>query len=184
MAASQLPWRDCSTEVREETGYIGIFAEGKKRLNIKRLLITKKQIFQVNDLVLFYVWEDVRVWAYWIYSFERNFNCFGPVFCFSPSWIPSRCILVGWGRGRAAVPGGFRLCGHSNILCLLKWQATFSVYRSHAVSFSTVGWWLSQVTQRRKILASRSKDSFSSTHSSCSKSDHEFSLFMTRAWLL
>ena len=56
MAASHLPWRDCSSEVREETGYIGIFAGGKKKLNIKRLLlITKKQTFQVNDLVLFYV---------------------------------------------------------------------------------------------------------------------------------
>ena len=31
MAASQLPWRDCSNEVREETGYIGIFAGGKRK---------------------------------------------------------------------------------------------------------------------------------------------------------
>ena len=42
MAASQLPWRDCSTEVREETGYIGIFAEGKKKVEHQKIANHKK----------------------------------------------------------------------------------------------------------------------------------------------
>ena len=38
--------------------------------------------------VLFYVWKDTRVWAYWNYSFDTHLHYLGPVSCFSPSWIP------------------------------------------------------------------------------------------------
>ena len=42
MAASQLPWRDCSTEVREETGYIGIFAGGGGEVEHQKIANHKK----------------------------------------------------------------------------------------------------------------------------------------------
>ena len=65
--ACQITLRNCSKEVREEPRYIGIFAENKiKALVIKHKKITanhKSQASQVNVFVLFYVWEDTRVWG-------------------------------------------------------------------------------------------------------------------------
>ena len=55
--ASQSALRNYSQEVREELGYIGIFAGKQKRtrnLVVRRLLlITKKQTSQVNDFSAF-----------------------------------------------------------------------------------------------------------------------------------
>ena len=42
-------------------------------------------------LVLFYVWEDARVWARCDYSLDMHFNYLGWVSSFSVSWIPSGC---------------------------------------------------------------------------------------------
>ena len=62
--ASQLAVRDCS---EEKPGYIGVFAENKIKAHIiKHKKITanhKSQASQVNVFVLFYVWEDTRVWG-------------------------------------------------------------------------------------------------------------------------
>ena len=44
-AASQIALRHCSQEVREETGYIGVFSTKTRYL-------------------IFYVQEDARVWAH------------------------------------------------------------------------------------------------------------------------
>ena len=41
--------------------------------------------------MLFYVWEDARVWACCDYSLDMQFNYLGWVSCFSVSWIPSGC---------------------------------------------------------------------------------------------
>ena len=67
---SQMALRNCSKEVVEETGYIGIFVENKTKenkmwSNIKRLLlITKNQTLKLMIIVLFYIWADARVWAH------------------------------------------------------------------------------------------------------------------------
>ena len=49
-----------------------------------------------------------------------HLNYWGPVSCFSPSWIPFR--VHHWGAAGAAVADGLMA---GNTLCLLKWQATF-----------------------------------------------------------
>ena len=67
---SQMALKNRSKEVVEETGYIGIFVENKTKenkmwSNIKRLLlITKNQTLKLMIIVLFYIWEDARVWAH------------------------------------------------------------------------------------------------------------------------
>jgi len=62
------------------------------------------------NLVLFCVWENAKVLAYWNYSF----NYLGPVYSFFPAWIPSGYIM--WGSCR-----GWWLAQH-NILYLVIWQ--------------------------------------------------------------
>ena len=75
----------------------------------------KTRHFNVIILMIFCVWEDARVWAYWNHSFNEHLYHLGPVSCFHPEF-PSACIVGGscrnWGLG-----GGQ--------LCLLKWQAAF-----------------------------------------------------------
>ena len=59
--------RDCSKEVREEPGYIGVFAGKKKccRKTYKRLLLnTKTRHLKLMILVSFCVWDGARVWAH------------------------------------------------------------------------------------------------------------------------
>ena len=64
------PSRNCSEEVGEEPGYIGVFAGGggpeNTWSNIKRLLHITNQPrhLKVITLVLFFLWEDARVWAH------------------------------------------------------------------------------------------------------------------------
>ena len=48
----------------EEPGYIEVLQQKAGNLNIKRLLIKENQISQVKEFRLFYVWEDVRIWAH------------------------------------------------------------------------------------------------------------------------
>ena len=54
-------------------------------------------------LVLFYVWEDARVWAH-RNSLDLHLNPLGPVACFSPSGVPLRANheggRSGWRLGR------------------------------------------------------------------------------------
>ena len=62
---------------------------------MERLLLKKSRQRKSMNLALFYVWEDVRVWAHWNHSFDVCLSCLGPVSCFSPSWIPSGCCRGG-----------------------------------------------------------------------------------------
>ena len=65
--------------------------------NIKRLLlITKDKRLKLMILVLFYVWEDARIWAHWSYSLDLHLNYLGPVSCFSSSKIPFIEYWRGW----------------------------------------------------------------------------------------
>ena len=60
MAVSQITLRDCSKEVREESGYMGVFTGKKQKQNIahivelKRITVNhKKQTSQVNNFSAF-----------------------------------------------------------------------------------------------------------------------------------
>ena len=58
-------------------------------------------------LVLFYVWEDARVWAHWNHSFDMHLSYLGPVSCSFPSWVLSGCTIgdgnSGWGLGEGVL---------------------------------------------------------------------------------
>ena len=84
-------------------------------------------------VVFFHVWEDARVWAHWNYSLDTHLHYLGPVSYFSPSWVPS-------GRNVRGSCSGQLLDAH-NILCLLKWQATFFVHTLHNVHWRQVAGW-------------------------------------------
>ena len=74
------------------------------------------------NLVLFYVWEDARVWAHWNHSLDMHLNYLGPVSCFSPSSVLGVRSQGGY--------SGWWLDGH-NILCLQIWQETFFKHREN-----------------------------------------------------
>lgn len=48
---------------------------------------------KVNDLALFYGWEDARVWGHRHYSFDVHVNCLGPGSCFLHLECSSRYTL-------------------------------------------------------------------------------------------
>ena len=70
----------------------------------------------MNNLVLFYVWKNARVWAHWNYSFDVHLSYLGPISC---------VCVVGGGlfQGVSAVGWWF---DEGNILCWLIWQRHFS----------------------------------------------------------
>ena len=85
--------------------------------SIKRLLlITKSQTLKLMIIVLFYIWEDARVWAHWNHSFDMHLSYLGPVSCFLQSKFPSGHTVWGWNADDLIV---------GNIHYLLKWQARF-----------------------------------------------------------
>ena len=61
---SSNPERTALRRQGEEPGYIEVLQQKAGNLNIKRLLIKENQISQVKEFRLFYVWEDVRIWAH------------------------------------------------------------------------------------------------------------------------
>ena len=62
--ASQIALRDCYKEVREEPGYLGHFARKTGSRNTKRsLLIKETRHLKLMNLVIFYVWKNIRAWA-------------------------------------------------------------------------------------------------------------------------
>ena len=46
------------------TGYIGVLQQRAGSLNIERLLLKKIKYLKLRNLMLFYTWEDARVWAH------------------------------------------------------------------------------------------------------------------------
>ena len=48
------------------------------------------------NVVLFYVWEDARVWAYWNHSFYMHFNYLGPVSCIFHAESSQAAVLMAW----------------------------------------------------------------------------------------
>ena len=67
--ASQIALRNCPREVKNEPGYIGVFAEKTKKQKhvVEHQKITarhRNRHLKLMILVLFYVWEDARVWAH------------------------------------------------------------------------------------------------------------------------
>ena len=59
-AVSQLALRDCSEEVREQPGYIGILNLKPGRWNIERLPLMKEtRHLKLMNLVFFYVLEEL-----------------------------------------------------------------------------------------------------------------------------
>ena len=68
---SQTALRDCSKEVREEPGYMGVWGKKTKDKNqvvgTKMLPLIKKKKnrhLKLMNLALFYVWEDTRIWTH------------------------------------------------------------------------------------------------------------------------
>ena len=55
------------------------------------------------NLVVFYVWENAKIWAHWNHSFDMHLSSLRPVSCSFPFWVPSGCTLGGgcngWGLG-------------------------------------------------------------------------------------
>ena len=56
-----------------------------------------------------FLWEDVRVWAYWNRSFDMYLNCLGPISCVFISWVSSGLTI-----------------GSDYSLMTGRWQAFFS----------------------------------------------------------
>ena len=93
-----LSWVNSSKQAREEPGYTGGSAGGKRKNVVQHREITadhKTQHLKLTITVFSYVWEDARVWAHWIYSPDMRLNHLGPGCYFSPFWIPSRYTVDG-----------------------------------------------------------------------------------------
>ena len=93
----QIALRNCSEEVKGEPAYIEVLQQRAGCLNSKQLLLIKEnQIPKLKNWVLFYVWEDARVWAHWNHSFDMHLSSLGPVSCVFTSWVSSG-LTVGSG---------------------------------------------------------------------------------------
>ena len=91
--------------------------------NIKRLLLIKgKQISQLMNLVLFYVWEDTRVLSSWKHFFDIHLNYLRPVSFSFLSCVPLRMHHWRWLQ--------WPMAWCHNILCLLIGQMIFFIYLS------------------------------------------------------
>ena len=98
-----------------------IFCKKKKNLkkqNIKWLLLIKIRHLKLMNLLLFYIWQDARVWAYWNHCFHMYLDCRPSILFFS--------ILNLRGAQLGDIFSGSWLDG-CNILCLLRWLVTFLV---------------------------------------------------------
>ena len=104
------------------------------RGNIKRLLlINENQISRVNEFSALLFMGRYKHLVLLELSFDLHLDYQGPISCFSASWIPQGepsggvcvclCVCV-----CLSVCSGSWFNGH-NILCLLKWQGMFLVYR-------------------------------------------------------
>ena len=60
----------------------------------ERLNWKKANHLKLVNSVLFLIWEEARVWAYWNQPFDVHLNYLEPVSYFSASWIPSRWAVA------------------------------------------------------------------------------------------
>ena len=73
----------------EEPGYIGVLATEDQIVWTSKDYCQLKKLRHIKwmTLVLFYVWEEARVWAHWNHSFHMYLSYVGPVSCpFSSPW--------------------------------------------------------------------------------------------------
>ena len=134
----QIVLRNCLEEVKGEPAYTEVLQQRSGCLNSKQLLlIQENQIPKLKNWVLFYVWEDARVWAHWNHSFDMHLSSLGPVSCVFTSWVSSG-LTVGSGCSLMAprwqvffpswVPSGLTswpsivAADDCDILCLLIWR--------------------------------------------------------------
>ena len=71
------PWENCSEDLGGGVGLYRSLEQEASSPNIKRLLFIKENQMSQN-LALFYVWEDVRDWAYWNHSFHMHLTHLEP----------------------------------------------------------------------------------------------------------
>ena len=90
LSPSWITVRDSSKEVGEQPGYTGVLQQKPGGQNLQRLLFIKEnRPLKLMNLLLFFVWEDGRVWAHWNHSFDMHLSSLGPVSYSCPSWLPS-----------------------------------------------------------------------------------------------
>lgn len=71
----QVSLRNCCKEVRKKRGYTGFFFSGKKwSWTSKDYSWSWKQTLKLMLLVLFYVWEAIRVWVHSNYSLGMHLS--------------------------------------------------------------------------------------------------------------
>lgn len=99
--------------------------------------------FKWMILVIFYIWEEARVWAQWKLTFDIHLNYPGTVSCFFPSmrnspqgtysqeWLPWRHLMA-W------MVGTFTVCWHG------RWHSLFIEMAHNNIFFNRVHWpnWL------------------------------------------
>ena len=56
--------------------------------------LKKARRLKFRNLVLFYVWEDARVWTHWSRSFDVHLSSLGPGSCVFTTWVPQGLL---WG---------------------------------------------------------------------------------------
>ena len=101
-AASPIALRDCSKEVREEPGFIGVFVTKTRSLEHQKVTVNERiRYLKLSNLALFCLWEEAWVRAHWNHSFDMHLGYLLPVSILSQPESPSGCT-VGGGR---SVPG-------------------------------------------------------------------------------
>ena len=72
---------NCSKEVKEETGYIGVLPQSKSTKNYQAIQhrkttanCKKPRHLKFMNLAFFCAWEDTRVWTYYNHSFDMYLN--------------------------------------------------------------------------------------------------------------
>ena len=109
---------------------IGVLQQRTGSLNIRRLLLKQTRYPKLRNLVLFYAWEEARVWAHWNHSFDRHLSSLGPISHVVTSWVSSGLPV-----------------GNGCSLMAARWQVFFPSWVSSGVASSMSGsgcncWWL------------------------------------------
>ena len=148
-------------------GYIGVLQQSAGSLNIERLLLKKIKYLKLRNLMLFYTWEDARVWAHWNHSFDLHLSHLGPVSCFSYPKFPQDSlsgVAAAWSLldGRYSLPSWVSqgspardrlvavIVDDSDILWSLMWLAIFHLLGTWDMSLRHV-WWSTERWMSRNL---------------------------------